>query len=694
MPPARKVTVGNLWMEIGLDVVDGHVRVGAGGSGDVSLPARTLGLSVEELCRFGDGVAAAAARREPLDDRSALTAEARRIHALLTGGDIDRTRVRLIEKANGAPVLVRFMIKDPALQSVPWEALCEPEGSLAFWGISPQVLPVRGATAENALWTRAVPHELRVLAVSPNGDGPIELLSLALRDRIASKEVEWLPPIGRDLANADYVVDRLLDKPHVIHFVCHGGVRRGKPSLQLAADPQADGAWMPAALLGQQIASSTKGSVRLVVLEACEGAKPGDFASAAEELARSGVDAVVAHLWPVHTDIARICSERFYLWLAGVKQDTRGNVAAALNEARRRIFMIREQSAEAFSPVLYLRGQDPQIFDFKGSVPSGDVRPGALGTHRAPPPPSPGVPASIDKILRRPFSLVLGDRWKHDQEAIERFRAKLRERLTSRRDPPPPGLPTSALMERAALRLGPGPVQDEFQRIFRNVERPALLDALARVLPVGVHVTLLRTPLLEQAIEHERSDLAINVIQAAGKNEDPTMLRRDPGSASWERVPFVSEALDLDEAILVLRLYRGYTPEQILTPPLLTEDDYLFDSRAIADVLSGRSQGEPTALSEQITSMLDSRPALVMGLSILAWHHRKLLRDLFGDRGLPRGSVAVVDPDEREREMWLTGMGMGGPGQVVEATAEDLTRWLGAVCERKTPVAPPQTVNP
>src|SRR5262249_62192338 len=60
--------------------------------------------------------------------------------------------------------------------------------------------------------------------------------------------------------------------------------------------------------LGRELAESFCEDLRLVILEACEGAKAGAFGSAAEILAKAGADAVVAHLWPVKADTARTCS--------------------------------------------------------------------------------------------------------------------------------------------------------------------------------------------------------------------------------------------------------------------------------------------------------------------------------------------------------------------------------------------------
>ena len=151
--------------------------------------------------------------------------------------------------------------------------------------------------------------------------------------------------------------------PHVLHFIGHGGLENGHPVLRLADDADGNETWLPVELLAQQLEANLGGVLRLIVLEACEGAHPGVFASAAEILARAGADAVAAHLWPIRADVARVFSKQLYRALAGSDRG-RGDIANAMNEARRAILGSFETSAEAFSPVVYLRGPDGVIFTF------------------------------------------------------------------------------------------------------------------------------------------------------------------------------------------------------------------------------------------------------------------------------------------------------------------------------------------
>jgi CHAT domain len=310
-----------------------------------------------DLQRFARSVEQAAMRRKPLS--RALEAEAQAVWEALLDGEAGELRAKLRAASDG-PLLVRWMVHAPELQAVPWEALGRSASSA-------EVLPVRGVASTDPAGAHEVRGAVRVLAVAPHGGS--ETLKDALAERIAAKEVEWLDPVEGTAAERRYLLDRLRREPvpHVLHFIGHGGLdAQGRPVLRLA-DEDDEEVWLPVALLGDQLAAGCRGVLRLVVLEACEGAKPSPsaFASAGEMLARAGADAVVAHLWPVKADVARACSTHLYRALAGAGPHS-GDVAWSMNEARRALLGEYEESAEALSPVLYLRGPDGALFDFTG----------------------------------------------------------------------------------------------------------------------------------------------------------------------------------------------------------------------------------------------------------------------------------------------------------------------------------------
>lgn len=350
------------WMELEIERSGGDLRIAARGSRDERPLPHLLGAG-DTLASFTAGVKAAAARGRM---SGAALVEARQLHRALFREGVEHLRARLAEVAAGAPLLVRFLIRDPELQAIPWEALCDPSSAMGFLGTSPDLLPVRGVTTSDPWQPGVVRGALRVLAIAPQGGRSAFVLQSALSERIASGEIEWLDPLVGPGAEVRNLFARLRREPspHVIHFLGHGGLMDGFPALRLA-DTDGEENWLPVELLAQQLRASFRGQLHLVVLEACEGARPSAFASAAEILARAGADAVVAHLWPVQADVARLCSEQIYRTLAGSAQAT-GDIAVSLNEARRAVLGAFGGTAEAFSPVLYLRGTSGVLFDFAG----------------------------------------------------------------------------------------------------------------------------------------------------------------------------------------------------------------------------------------------------------------------------------------------------------------------------------------
>jgi hypothetical protein len=348
------------WLELEIDRAGPDLRVSARGSRDERPAPHRFG-EWAALQAFSAAIGAAAARARPA---SASLENARLLYRALFDNGAEQLRVRLTEAAGGAPLLLRLLVRDPELQSIPWEALCAPDSALGFLGTSPELLPVRGVTSAEPWEPGSVRGALRVLAVSPEGSEVTGTLRDALAERITHGEVEWMEPLvgERTAVRSLFQALRREPAPHVLHFLGHGAVKDGVPAL-LVGDEEQEETWLPVELLAQQLAPAFRGPLRLVVLEACEGARPSAFASAAEALARAGAAAVVAHLWPVRASTARLCSEQLYRALSG-HHERRGDIAASLNEARRAVLGVLGGSAEAFSPVLYLRGTSGRLFDF------------------------------------------------------------------------------------------------------------------------------------------------------------------------------------------------------------------------------------------------------------------------------------------------------------------------------------------
>ncbi|HRI66366.1 MAG TPA: CHAT domain-containing protein, partial [Polyangium sp.] len=354
------------WIEFTITSDESRIFVGTKGSRAEHLPQRELRVPRSEVVEFARLVEVAARYEQGLSEKG--LAAAHNIQKALLDED-RRALFSRLQEASGGMVLVRFVVEDPALHAIPWEALCKPDQKRGFWSTSADVFPVRTIASGDPWSPRDVSGAIEVRAIAPTNGAGVKNLQLALKDRIHLGEVKWLEPLeGRDAR-----VLELLDRagrgpgPHVLHFLGHGRLSSSNiPELRLADDRDGEEEWVAVDLLAEPLREHFKANLRLIVLEACEGAAPGDFASAAEIFVKAGADAVVAHLWPVRADVALLFSMQFYRALTQSFRG-RGDVAWAANEARRAVFI--KHGASAFCPVVVLRGTDSRVFRFPEQVP-------------------------------------------------------------------------------------------------------------------------------------------------------------------------------------------------------------------------------------------------------------------------------------------------------------------------------------
>jgi hypothetical protein len=66
------------------------------------------------------------------------------------------------------------------------------------------------------------------------------------------------------------------------------------------------------------------------------------------------------------------------------------------------------------------------------------------------------------------------------------------------------------------------------------------------------------------------------------------------------------------------------------------------------------------------------QPGLFVGLSMLDWRHRLLLRWLYGQQPAPKDSLALLTPkaEPGEPELWDRGEGLPGAGRVAPLVEE------------------------
>jgi acylphosphatase len=108
-------------------------------------------------------------------------------------------------------------------------------------------------------------------------------------------------------------------------------------------------------------------SLRLVVLNACEGARSDvhdPFSGTAQTLVRHGIPAVLAMQFEITDDAAINFTSGFYSSVA-----VGDPIDAALTYTRLRLFALQDDGVEWATPVLYLRATDGRIFDVAQTLP-------------------------------------------------------------------------------------------------------------------------------------------------------------------------------------------------------------------------------------------------------------------------------------------------------------------------------------
>jgi CHAT domain len=272
---------------------------------------------------------------------------------------LDRSLAAAESRDAGLRIRLRL---PPALADIPWEYLYDRE--YGFVSLSPETALVRYVEMPRPVRPFPVSPPLRVLAmISAPGDVPglqgdeeWDKLNAALSDltdrgmvRADRLEAGTLAALQRPLRQRDY---------HVLHFVGHGVYDEDAQDGALALE----GAGGRTRLVtGRDLGVMLKGhrSLRLVVLNACEGARSArddPFGGVAQALVRQGIPAVIAMQFEISDPAALVFSQSFYQAIAdGLAVDV------AMVEARRAMFAAGHE-VEWATPVLYLRSPDGRIF--------------------------------------------------------------------------------------------------------------------------------------------------------------------------------------------------------------------------------------------------------------------------------------------------------------------------------------------
>jgi len=252
--------------------------------------------------------------------------------------------------------LLRFPPEAALLAALPWELLWDSHGPL---------LLSRGALASCVRYLdldQALPPPLppgqtvRILAVGPHAGIPA---SIRTAER-AARSVAWGELQRQGLvvveelspASPAALVDRLQAGPPVdlLHYYGHGRYNDGQGALLL--DSSAGGkTW-----LGADRLAALLGTVRLIVLHACQSAMVGEaglLPGVAPALSAAGVPAVVA----MQVTVRIVAATRFAAVL--YRSLARGNsLQQAVGQARQALYVEEEDGVSWYVPTLTIRARD------------------------------------------------------------------------------------------------------------------------------------------------------------------------------------------------------------------------------------------------------------------------------------------------------------------------------------------------
>ena len=270
-------------------------------------------------------------------------------------------------------LLLRFEIEEPTLAALPWELLYDPRGSgryISCYSTTPIVrtLPPPYQAVPPPITT----GPLRMLCMVANPADQVALnieqekrhLRTALQPLIddGSIEIHWIDgQKWRDLQDA-----LRSEAWHIFHFIGHGGFEEqteGSIGTLAFADESDHTQSLTATQVAQLLGGIT--SLRLVVLNACEGARGNAqdiFSSTATTLLSQchHLAAVLAMQYEITDDAALEFTRTFYKALAA-----KASVETAVTEARVAIGIEVRKTLEWGTPVLYTRSPHSVLFTFE-----------------------------------------------------------------------------------------------------------------------------------------------------------------------------------------------------------------------------------------------------------------------------------------------------------------------------------------
>ncbi|MFZ4660145.1 MAG: SUMF1/EgtB/PvdO family nonheme iron enzyme [Caldilineaceae bacterium] len=269
-------------------------------------------------------------------------------------------------------VRIKLSVTPPALAGLPWEFLYDP-ARRDYLCLDANTPLVRYPELPLTIQPLPVTPPLRILGLCVDASDLTRLDVTEEKARMAAAvqtlqaqglvELTWL-----DGQSADDLQRAMRRGPwHILHFIGHGSFDQGREEgLIHLADATGKAAPLYATQLARLLARQ-RHDLRLVLLNACEGARGGRldlFAGTAATLVGSGIPAVLAMQYEITDDAAIAFARTFYEALAdNLPVDT------AVADARNAMTLRNRFSLEWGTPVLYLRAPDGRLFNLAMTAP-------------------------------------------------------------------------------------------------------------------------------------------------------------------------------------------------------------------------------------------------------------------------------------------------------------------------------------
>ncbi|MCC7449780.1 MAG: CHAT domain-containing protein [Anaerolineae bacterium] len=297
------------------------------------------------------------------------------------------------ERAGERGLRVRLGLDNAGnLEDAPWELLRDPRADYLALSRQTPVIRYPRILTVRPLVEVTLPLRVLVMISSPSDQQPLDTEAewRTLQEATAELRARGLLEMER-LDDAQLLtLQRTLRSGtmyHVFHYIGHAAFDETSQSGMLAFEDPRTNETIP--ISGEALARelSEENSIRLVVLNACQGARQNDkdpFAGIASSIVARGVPAVVAMQFAISDDASRVFSQEFYRALSEGYP-----IEAAMAESRRALSSSVD-NLEWATPVLYLRAATGVLFPKRGSE-LGRVSTGGLR-----------------EVLRTPIGMIAG----------------------------------------------------------------------------------------------------------------------------------------------------------------------------------------------------------------------------------------------------------------------------------------------